>query len=84
MSASQEIDMEPNVGGNDRTVRLALGTLAVLSTVAVVVYGGGLTGPLQAVVAGAMLVVAAVMFVTASVRRCPINALLGRDTCRRL
>jgi high-affinity Fe2+/Pb2+ permease len=76
--------MEPNVGATDRTVRLALGALALLSTAAVVVYGGGLNGPLQVVVAGAILVFAAVMFVTASVRRCPVNALLGRDTRRRL
>ena len=73
--------MEPNVGGTDRTVRVVLGTLALLSSIAVVVYGGGLTGDLQTVVAGATLVFAAVMFVTVGIRRCPINALLGRDTC---
>jgi hypothetical protein len=74
--------MEPNVGGTDRTVRVLLGTLALLSSVAVVVYGGGLTGSRQVVVAGAMLVVAAVMFATVGVRRCPIDAVTGWNTCR--
>jgi len=74
--------MEPNVGGTDRTVRVILGALALLSSMAVVVYGGGLTGGRQIVVAGAMLVFAAVMFATVGARRCPINAALGRNTCR--
>jgi len=74
--------MEPNVGGADRTVRVALGVLALLSSLAVVVYGDGLTGARQVVVATAMLLFTAVMFATAGVRRCPINALLGRNTCR--
>jgi high-affinity Fe2+/Pb2+ permease len=73
--------MEPNVGGTDRTVRVVLGVFALLSSLAVVVYGGGLTGDLQTVVAGATLIFAAVMFVTVGVQRCPINALLGRNTC---
>ncbi|MEF8856006.1 MAG: DUF2892 domain-containing protein [Haloplanus sp.] len=75
--------MQPNVGGTDRTVRLVLGALALLSSMAVVAYGGGLTGDLQVVAASAMLVFAAVMFATVGARRCPINAALGRNTCRR-
>jgi hypothetical protein len=74
--------MEPNVGGTDRTVRLALGGLALLSSMAVVVYGGALGGSRQVVVAGVLLVVAGVMFATVGARRCPINAALGRNTCR--
>jgi high-affinity Fe2+/Pb2+ permease len=74
--------MEPNVGGTDRTVRVILGALALLSSMAVVVYGGGLTGGLQVVVAGALLVFAAVMFATVGARRCPVNAALGRNSCR--
>jgi hypothetical protein len=74
--------MDPNVGGADRTVRVLLGVLALLSSLAVVVYGGGLAGGLQVVVAGALLVFAAVMFATVGARRCPINAALGRNTCR--
>jgi high-affinity Fe2+/Pb2+ permease len=74
--------MEPNVGGTDRTVRVILGVLALLSSMAVVVYGGGLTGGLRAVVVAATLVFAAVMFATVGVRRCPVNAALGRNTCR--
>jgi hypothetical protein len=73
--------MESNVGGTDRTVRVVLGALALLSSIAVVVYGGGLTGDLQPVVVGATLIFAAVMFVTAGLRRCPVNTLLGRNTC---
>jgi len=74
--------MEPNVGGTDRTVRLVLGTLALLSSMAVVVYGGGLGGRRQIVVAGATLLFAGVMFATVGARRCPINAALGRNSCR--
>ena len=74
--------MEPNVGGTDRTVRVILGALALLSSMAVVVYGGGLTGGRQILVAGATLVFSAVMFATVGARRCPVNAVLGRNTCR--
>jgi high-affinity Fe2+/Pb2+ permease len=73
--------MEPNVGGTDRTVRVVLGALALLSSMAAVAYGGSLTTDLQLVVTGATLVFAAVMFVTVGLRRCPINAFLGRNTC---
>ncbi|WP_049937894.1 YgaP family membrane protein [Haloplanus natans] len=73
--------MEPNVGGTDRTVRVVLGALALLSSMAVVVYGGGL-GDRRIVVAAATLLVAAVMFATVGARRCPINAVLGRNSCR--
>jgi high-affinity Fe2+/Pb2+ permease len=74
--------MEPNVGGTDRTVRVILGAFALLSSMAVVVYGGGLAGNLQLVVATVMLLFAGVMFATVGARRCPINAALGRNTCR--
>lgn len=73
--------MEPNVCGTDRTVRMVLGALALLSSMAVVVYGGGLGGR-RIVVAAVTLLVAAVMFATVGARRCPINAVLGRNTCR--
>jgi hypothetical protein len=73
--------MGPNVGGTDRTVRVVLGALALPSSVAAVAYDGSLTTDLRAVVTGATLVFAAVMFVTGGLRRCPINALLGRNTC---
>lgn len=74
--------MDPNVGGTDRTVRVILGALALLSSMAVVVYGGGLNGGLQTVVAGALLLFAAVMFATVGSRRCPVNAALGRNSYR--
>jgi hypothetical protein len=73
--------MDPNAGDTDRTARVVLGVLALLSPGAVVVYGGGLPGDLQLVVAGATLVFATVMFVTVGVRRCPVNALRGRNPC---
>jgi high-affinity Fe2+/Pb2+ permease len=74
--------MEPNVGTTDRTVRVVLGALALASAAAVAAYGGGLEGRLQVVTAGALLVFAAVMLLTAAVRRCPVNSLLGRNTRR--
>jgi len=74
--------MQPNVGGTDRTVRVILGALALLSSMAVIVYGGGLTGDRQVVVASVLLVFAAITFATVGARRCPVNAALGRNSCR--
>jgi hypothetical protein len=74
--------MEPNVGGSDRAVRIGLGVLATLSATALVAYGGGLTARVRTVTVGAILVFAVVMFVTAALRRCPVNAALGWNTRR--
>jgi uncharacterized membrane protein HdeD (DUF308 family) len=71
--------MERNVGGMDRTARLVLGPLLAVVGLAVVfdvvstnVYLGG-----------ALVVVGAVLLVTGAVQQCPINSLLGVNTCPR-
>lgn len=63
--------MERNVGGFDRTLRIVLGTALLL-------FGyrnRDRTAGTLAFVAGSDV------FATAIIRRCPVNALLGIDTC---
>ena len=71
--------MERNVGGMDRTARLVLGPLLAVVGLAVVfdvvstnVYLGG-----------ALVAVGAILLVTGAVQQCPINSLLGVNTCPR-
>jgi uncharacterized membrane protein HdeD (DUF308 family) len=71
--------MERNVGGMDRTARLVLGPLLavvglaiVLDVVSTSVYLGG-----------ALVLVGAILLVTGAVQQCPINSLLGVNTCPR-
>jgi hypothetical protein len=64
--------MKCNVGGIDRTGRIVLGVaLAVV----------GLAAPLDMTWMIVVLVVAAIALVTAAVRFCPANAILGINTC---
>jgi uncharacterized membrane protein HdeD (DUF308 family) len=71
--------MNPNVGGLDRTARLVVGPLALLAGL------GALVDVLPAgSLVGAVLVVGgAILLVTGATRRCPLNSLLGVDTCPR-
>jgi hypothetical protein len=64
--------MKCNVGGIDRTGRIVLG-IALLIV--------GLAAPIELTWRIAMLVVAAIALVTATVRFCPANAILGINTC---
>lgn len=63
--------MRQNVGGVDRTGRLIIGVILLLI---------GLFAPLAAVWKTIILVLAAVALVTAFIRFCPANAMLGIDT----
>jgi hypothetical protein len=69
--------MNPNVGGIDRTLRLTVGPILAL------VGAVGLLGalPLGTAVGAALLVAGAVLTVTGATRRCPLNSLLGVNTC---
>jgi len=70
--------MEKNVGGYDRLGRLIVGPLLVL-----VALAGFLDYlALGSVVAGAALVVGLILAVTGYVQQCPLNSLLGLNTCR--
>jgi hypothetical protein len=71
--------MERNVGGLDRTARLVLGPLLAIAGLAIVL---GVVS--TNVYLGAVLVlVGAVFLVTGAVQQCPINQLLGVNTCPR-
>lgn len=65
--------MKRNVGGIDRTGRFIIGTVLLVV---------GLVAPVEIGWRIAALVVAAIALVTAIVRFCPANALLGIDTCK--
>lgn len=64
--------MKSNVGGADRTVRIIVGIALLLV---------GLVAPLEMTWRIVALVIAAIALVTAFVRFCPINAMLGINTC---
>jgi hypothetical protein len=65
--------MKPNVGGMDRNGRIVLGIVLLIV---------GLAAPVGAMWQIVLLVLAAVALVTAFVRFCPANALLGINTCK--
>lgn len=66
--------MKCNVGGADRTFRFVLGA-ALIGVGLFVEIGEGLRI--------AAFVVAAIALITATVRYCPANAVLGIDSCRK-
>ncbi len=76
------IKMEKNVGGNDRTTRLVLGS--VLGTVSLAALAGILglaVGPLSTGVVAAVLgLIGLVLLVTGLTRQCVINRVLGLNT----
>jgi hypothetical protein len=65
--------MKCNVGGMDMTARLIIG--AVLLVV-------GLAVPLNAIWQTVVLVLAAIALLTGVLSYCPLNTLLGLNTCR--
>ena len=65
--------MKTNVGGMDRNARFVIGILLLLA---------GLLAPLDTIVRVILLILAAVALVTATVRFCPLNALLKIDTSK--
>ena len=65
--------MKPNVGGIDRIGRIVIGVVLLVV---------GLAAPIGATWQIVALVVAAIALVTAVVQFCPVNALLGINTCK--
>ena len=65
--------MTCNVGGKDKTARLILGAVLV---------GFAFLGSPGSAVQIVLLVIAAMAFVTAFVGFCPLNRMLGIDTCK--
>lgn len=68
--------MDKNVGGIDRTGRLIIGLLVAIAGVAALTgyWGAG------AVVGGVALVIGAILLVTGTTQKCPINEAVGIDT----
>jgi len=64
--------MKCNVGGIDRTARIVLGIVLLIV---------GLAAPIDTTWRIVALVIAAIALVTATVRFCPANAILGINTC---
>jgi hypothetical protein len=78
-----EIPMNKNVGGYDRIGRFVVG--AVLLVGGVAGYAGLLriaVGPVpQALLALVLVLIGAVLLVTGYTQKCPINSVLGMNTC---
>jgi len=66
--------MKCNVGGADRTFRFVLGAALI---------GVGLFVEMSEGLGIAAFVAAAIALITATVRYCPANAVLGIDSCRK-
>jgi hypothetical protein len=71
--------MERNVGGYDRLARLVVGPVLLVAGVASIADLVSVGLPVAAVA----LVAGAVLLTTGTVRQCPLNSLLGVNTCRR-
>jgi hypothetical protein len=68
--------MQKNVGGIDRTGRIVIGALALIA-------GGAIVAGLWevgAMVGVAGLLVGAILLVTGTTQRCPLNEVAGIDT----
>lgn len=76
--------MNENVGGYDKTGRFVIG--AVLLVAGVAAYAGLLrvaVGPVpQALMALILLLIGVILFVTGYTQKCPINSVLGVNTCK--
>ena len=66
--------MTCNVGGSER--RFRFGSAAALA-------GASLLPGMKPIVRAVLISVAAINAITASVRYCPLNQALGRDSCHR-
>lgn len=71
--------MEKNVGGYDRIVRIAAG-LALLVVARSLGRGGSRTGT-RRLARGVLAAAGGDLLVTSLLQRCPVNALLGVNTC---
>lgn len=68
--------MEKNVGGIDRAGRIVIGVILAIAGIAA--FGGYWN--VGAAIGGPALVVAAILLVTGTAQKCPINEAVGIDT----
>ena len=73
--------MDKNVGGRDRNARLVIGIVFVVGMMITVAFGDGLGTTVQGALAAMLLLAAGVLLATAGAETCPVNHLLGRNTC---
>jgi hypothetical protein len=73
--------MQKNVGGYDRIARFVVGPILIAVGAAAVAglltIAAGVTG---LVIAGAAILVGAILTVTATTQKCPLNAAIGMNT----
>lgn len=72
--------MERNVGGLDRTLRIAGGLVFVVLSMGLVAFGDALGTTTQGGLAALTLLIAAILLATAGARTCPLNQVAGRNT----
>ncbi|HWH22194.1 MAG TPA: DUF2892 domain-containing protein [Allosphingosinicella sp.] len=63
-----------NVGGPERALRLVVGVAALAAALLL---------ELETVWRIALFVIAAIGFLTAASRYCPLNSIIGRNSCRK-
>ena len=73
--------MEKNVGGVDRTARLVIG--AVLAVAGIAAATGTIEIASAAIVGGVAILIGAILLVTGTTRKCPINQAAGINTNRK-
>lgn len=65
--------MQCNVGGAERGFRLVIGVAAIAAAIIISMDTGWTIG---------LWVIGAIGLLTALLRYCPLNSLIGRNTCR--
>jgi hypothetical protein len=70
--------MDKNVGGIDRTGRIVIGVVVAIAGIAALTgyWGAG------AVIGGIAIVIGAILLVTGTTQKCPINEAVGIDTSK--
>jgi len=71
--------MKKNVGGTERTVRIAVGLVLLAASIGVGLFAGMETTT-KGIAMAVLLVLSAIPLASAGAQKCPINNALNRDT----
>jgi hypothetical protein len=71
--------MKKNVGGNERTVRIAVGIVLLAASIGIGLFAQMETTT-KGIVMAVLLVLSAIPLASAGAQKCPINNALNRDT----
>jgi len=75
--------MQKNVGGYDRIIRFIVGPILIVAGAAVLLEVGSLSaGTAGQVLAVLAILIGAVLTVTATTQKCPLNSVIGLNTHR--